>query len=148
MKSLRSKSLNVAADTLPIMGKSRGEREPLTLLGEIKDALAAWLQWQNFGTTDAPLFICLQKVQGDVRISCSGIYHLIRDHLGACAGVKARTHGLRHAAVTAVLGSSAAISARSAPFFRHAYLDTVRSYDDFRADHAGKVAAALSAIVQ
>jgi hypothetical protein len=31
---------------------------------------------------------------------------------------------------------------------RHADLDTIRRYDDSRADHAGKVAAALSAVGQ
>jgi integrase/recombinase XerC len=70
------------AGTLSIMGKGRGEREPLTLPPEIKEALAAWLTWRNAEAKDAPLFICLSTGQPNERISGSGVYHLIRDQLG------------------------------------------------------------------
>lgn len=146
--SLDVSHIDLTAGTLSIMGKGRGEREPLTLPPEIKEALETWLQWRNADAPDAPLFICLQKVQGDGRISGSGIYHLVRDQLGARAGINARPHGLRHAAVTAALDVFGGDFRKVRAFSRHANLDTVRRYDDSRADHAGKVAAALSAIVQ
>jgi integrase/recombinase XerC len=138
---------DIAAGSLSIMGKGRGEREPLTLPPEIKDALAAWLTWRNAEGPDAPLFICLQKVQGDGRISGAGIYHLIRDQLGRRAGINARPHGLRHTAVTAALDVFGGDYRKVRAFSRHSSLDIVRRYDDNRADHGGQVAAALSAIV-
>ncbi len=140
--------VDLASGTLSIMGKGRGEREPLTVPPEIRDALAAWFQWRNAETPDAPLFICLSTGQPNGRISGAGVYHLIRDQLGKRAGVKARPHGLRHAAVTAALDAFGGDYRKVRAFSRHSSLDVVRQYDDNRADHGGQVAAALSAIVR
>lgn len=139
--------VDLAVGTLSIMGKGRGEREPLTLSVEIREALAAWLELRNAYTPDAPLFISLSTGQPNGRISGAGVYHLIRDQLGERAGVKARPHGLRHSAVTAALDAFGGDYRKVRAFSRHANLDTIRRYDDSRADHAGKVSAALSAIV-
>jgi integrase/recombinase XerC len=146
--SLDLARVDIAAGALSIIGKGLGEREPLTLPPEIKEALEPWLKWRNADAPDAPLFICLRKVQGDGWISGSGIYHLIRDQLGNRAGINARPHGLRHAAVTAALDVFGGDFRKVRAFSRHANLDAVRRYDDSRADHAAKVAAALSAIMQ
>jgi integrase/recombinase XerC len=138
---------DLEAGTLSIMGKGRGEREPLTLPPEIKEALAAWLTWRNAEAKEAPLFICLSTGQPNERISGSGVYHLIRDQLGKRAGINARPHGLRHTAVTAALDVFGGDYRKVRAFSRHSSLDIVRRYDDNRADHGGQVAAALSAIV-
>jgi integrase/recombinase XerC len=137
--------VDLEAGTLSIMGKGRGEREPLTLPPEIKEALASWLTWRNAEAKDAPLFICLSTGQPNERISGSGVYHLIRDQLGKRAGINARPHGLRHTAVTAALDVFGGDYRKVRAFSRHSSLDIVRRYDD--ADHGGQVAAALSAIV-
>ena len=39
--------VDLGVGTLSIMGKGRGEREPLTLPPEIKEALESWLKWRN-----------------------------------------------------------------------------------------------------
>jgi integrase/recombinase XerC len=77
------------------------------------------------------------------RLAGNGIYHIIRPQLGARAGVKARPHGLRHTAITSSLDAFNGDYRNTRAFSRHASLDTVRGYDDDRADHAGQVAAAL-----
>jgi integrase/recombinase XerC len=80
------------------------------------------------------------------RLTGGGIYHLVR-WLGKQAGVKARPHGLRHAAVTAALDAFDGDYRKVKVFSRHKSLDIVQRYDDNRADHGGQVAAVLSAIV-
>jgi integrase/recombinase XerC len=59
--------------------------------------------------------------------------------------VTARPHGLRHAAVTAAFDVFGGDFRKVRAFPRCANLDTVSRYDDSRAEHTGKVAAALSA---
>ena len=80
-------------------------------------------------------------------LSGSGIYHIVRDQLGAKAGVKARPHGLRHTGITSALDAFNGDYRKARAFSRHASLDTVRRYDDNRADHAGQVAATLDSIL-
>jgi hypothetical protein len=55
--------------------------------------------------------------------------------------------GLRHTAITAALDAFNGDYRKTRAFSRHASLDTVRRYDDNRADHAGQVAYALDAIL-
>jgi integrase/recombinase XerC len=54
---------------------------------------------------------------------------------------------LRHTAITAALDAFNGDYRKTRAFSRHASLDTVRRYDDNRADHAGQVAQALDAIL-
>ena len=74
------------------------------------------------------------------------IFHIVRA-LGEQAGLKVRPHGLRHTAITAALDAFNGDYRKTRAFSRHASLDTVRRYDDNRADHAGQVAQALDAIL-
>ena len=95
----------------------------------------------------SPLFIALDRNTHDQRLSGSGIYHIVRDQLGAKSGVKARPHGLRHTAITSALDAFNGDYRKARAFSRHASLDTVRRYDDNRQDHAGQVAATLDSIL-
>ncbi len=97
-----------------------------------------------FGLMDEPLELAAYRPR---RLSGSGIYHIIGAQLGARAGIKARPHGLRHTAITSALDAFNGDYRKTRAFSRHAPLDTVRRYDDNRADHAGQVAAALDSIL-
>jgi integrase/recombinase XerC len=132
---------------LDLFGKGRSEREPMTLPANVKQALAAW-PVRSSQDRNAPLFVGLDRAsKGNGRISGAGNYHIISSQLGAKAGVKARPHGLRHTAITAALDAFNGDYRKTRAFSRHASLDTVRKYDDNRADHAGQVATALDSIL-
>ncbi len=93
------------------------------------------------------VFIALDGNTYGERLSGSGVYLIRRSQLGARAGVNARPHGLRHSAITSALDAFNGDYRKTRAFSRPASLDTVRRYDDNRADHAGQVAAALDSIL-
>ena len=64
--------------------------------------------------------------------------------LGERAGIRARPHGLRHAAVTAALDAFAGDVRKVAKFSRHRDLNTLTRYDDARRDDAGEVSRRLA----
>jgi len=147
IESLNIGHVDLSASTLSVLGKGRTEREPMTIPANVKSALASWLALRSGTGPDAPLFISLDNASRGKRISGAGLYHVIRDQLGARAGVNARPHGLRHTAITAALDAFNGDYRLARSFSRHASLDTVRRYDDNRADHAGRVAQALDSIL-
>ena len=134
--------------TLQVLGKGRSEREAMTIPANVKQALSAWLRVRGADAPDAPLFVALDNHNRGVgkRITGAGIFHIVRQ-LGNQAGLKVRPHGLRHTAITAALDAFNGNYRKTRAFSRHASLDTVRRYDDNRADHAGQVAHALDAIL-
>ncbi len=147
IESLDIGHLDLAAGTLFVLGKGRTEREPMTLPLNTKQALEAWLAVRGADDRAAPLFIAMDRNSHGERLSGSGIYHIIRSQLGVRAGISARPHGLRHSAITSALDAFNGDYRKTRAFSRHASLDTVRRYDDNRADHAGQVAAALDSIL-
>ncbi|HXW21346.1 MAG TPA: tyrosine-type recombinase/integrase [Rhodomicrobium sp.] len=147
IERLNVEHLDLARGTLSVLGKGRIEREPLTLPLNAKQALTAWLAYHAPEDPTAPLFIALDNCSNGARLSGSGIYHIIRSQLGTRAGIDTRPHGLRHTAITAALDAFNGDYRKTRAFSRHASLDTVRRYDDNRADHAGQVAHALDAIL-
>jgi integrase/recombinase XerC len=147
IESLDIGHLDLAAGTLSVLGKGRTEREPMTIPVNVKSALEAWLAFRGTEDKAAPLFVALDRASFGERLAANGIYHIIRAQLGERAGVKARPHGLRHTAITAALDAFNGDYRKTRAFSRHASLDTVRRYDDNRADHAGQVAAALDSIL-
>jgi len=60
--------------------------------------------------------------------------------LGAAAGVRARPHGLRHAAITAALDATGGDVRAVQKFSRHRDVRVLQRYDDNRRDLAGGVA--------
>jgi integrase/recombinase XerC len=139
--------VDLAGGTLSIKGKGKQERITLTLPPHAKDALALWLELRGCNTPAAPLFVSLTTNQEEGRISGTGIYLLIRDQLGARAGVKARPHGLRHTAITAALDAFNGDIRKTRRFSRHASISTVALYDDSREDHAGAIAQVLDGLM-
>lgn len=129
--------LDLAAGTLAVLGKGKAEKAKLTLPAPTRAALAAWLEVR--APAPGPLFTSLDPARkGSGRLTAGGLYALVRA-LGDGVGVRARPHGLRHAAITAAL--DAGIDVRQVRrFSRHAKLDTLLVYDDNRQDLAGDVA--------
>lgn len=140
--------IDLAAGTLAIMGKGRLEKEKLTVPAEVKDALGNWLHYRRATDPAAPVFIGLSRAsRGDGRLTGDGLLRIIAG-LGERVGIRARPHGLRHAAVTEALNAFGGDFRKVRSFSRHASLETVRKYDDSRADHAGQVSKALAAILK
>ncbi len=138
--------VDLAGDKLLVLGKGSRERIALTLPRNAKDALTAWLEWRAGCPADAPLFVNLAHNSPGNRLSGAGVYHVIAYQLGERANITARPHGLRHAAITAALDAFGGDYRKARAFSRHASLETVRRYDDNRADHAGQVAAVVDGL--
>ena len=138
--------IDLGARKVHVLGKGSRERVTLTLPTNALDALSAWIELRGQAGADEPLFTNLAHNGGAARISGSGVYHLIRDQLGGRAKVKARPHGIRHTAITAAIDAFGGDYRKARAFSRHASLETVRKYDDNRADHAGQVAAVIDGL--
>lgn len=147
IESLDIGHVDLARGTVFVLGKGRTEREPMTIPANTKQALEDWLAVRGDCDQASPLFIALDRNTHGQRLSGSGIYHIVRSQLGAKAGVRARPHGLRHSGITSALDAFNGDYRKARAFSRHASLDTVRRYDDNRADHAGQVAATLDSIL-
>ncbi|GBF28329.1 tyrosine recombinase XerC [bacterium MnTg02] len=145
--SLNIGHADLEAGAVLVMGKGSSELEPLTLPANTKAALEAWLAVRGTDDPDAPLFVNVSRAHHGERMTGAGVYHLIRCYLGTKAGVIARPHGLRHTAITKALDVFSGDYRKARAFSRHASLDTVRRYDDNRADHGGQVAHAIDALV-
>jgi integrase/recombinase XerC len=130
--------LDLGASALWILGKGRTQRERLTLPGPTGDALRAWLGHR--GEAPGPLFVSLDRARKGVgRLTGSAVYAIVRG-LGDWAGVRARPHGLRHAAITEALDRTGGDVRRVQRFSRHKDIRVLQVYDDSRQDLAGQVA--------
>ncbi len=146
--------VDLAAGVVWVLGKGRSEKAKLTLPDPTAAALRAWLEVRGrepgpdaspgASPAPAPLFIALAPPHRGHRLTGHTVYRIVRQ-LGEAAGVRARPHGIRHAAVTAVLDLSGGDVRAARKFSRHSSLETVLKYDDNRADMAGQFARRLAA---
>jgi integrase/recombinase XerC len=83
-----------------VLGKGDQDRELLTLPHETAAALRAWITVR--GEEPGPLFVNFDRAGKGRRLAATSVYRMVRE-LGQRAGVRARPHGLRHRAITAVL---------------------------------------------
>lgn len=124
--------------TLAVLGKARTQRETLTLPRPTRAALDAWIAAR--GPAPGPLFHRLDVGgAGTGRLTGAAVYALVR-RLGEAAGIRARPHALRHAAITAVLDKSDGDVRAAQRFARHRDPRTTITYDDNRKDLAGQMA--------
>lgn len=131
--------LDVEAATLSIVGKGRRERETVTVPPSTLAALLLWI-----GSRDAgPMFTTFSRAARNERLTGNGLYRIIRS-IGQAAGIKARPHGLRHAAITEALDVTGGNVRAVQRFSRHADVRTLALYDDNRTDMAGEVAAMVA----
>jgi integrase/recombinase XerC len=133
--------------TLAIIGKGRnGEKQRLTLPPEVRAILRQWLKFRKPAGRSEPLFVSLSRASTEGRITGDGIYKICKE-LGEMSGLTVRPHGLRHTAITEALNVFNGDFRKVRAFSRHASLDTVRRYDDSRADNAGAVAKGLALVL-
>lgn len=129
---LQKEDVDLQAKRVAIRGKGRLELEWRTLPESTCAALSAWM-----------------VVRGDHAGSLLGwsddsIYSVV-GRLGQKAlGKHVRPHGLRHAAITAVLDANGGDVRAAAQFSRHKDLRTLVRYDDSRQDLAGAMASLVA----
>lgn len=126
-----------------VLGKARSQKEPVTLPGPTKEALAAWLEVR--GTAPGALFTNFDHARkGDGRLTGSAVYAIVST-LGKKAGLVIRPHGLRHLAITSALDLMKGDVRAVQKFSRHKDLRVLNVYDDNRRDFGGEVAALVAA---
>ncbi len=140
--SLDLEHVDLEAGTLALLGKGREGRELLSLPSETAGVLRAWLEQR--GLEAGPLFLNFDRAGKGQRLTSTSIYRIVRD-LGDQVQVRARPHGLRHAAITAVLDLSQGDVLAAARFSRHADIRTLTVYDDNRQDLGGRMARLVAA---
>jgi integrase/recombinase XerC len=132
--------VDLGHSTLSILGKGRTAKEPVTLAASTLKAIAEWIAAR--GSEPGPLFCNLDNGHRRQRLSGTGVYDLVR-RLGELAGIRARPHGLRHAAITEALDRGQDVRAVQR-FSRHRDLRVLLVYDDCRRDLGGEVARAIA----
>lgn len=142
--ALNISDVDVQGARLMVVGKGhQGEPMPMTLPDQTLTALKEWISHR--GTEPGALFLnCDHARKGkDNSLSDNGIYRIVC-RLGNKSFIRARPHGLRHAAITTVLdimGGNVRVAQR---FARHASPDTTLRYDDNRTDLGGSAAKRLA----
>jgi integrase/recombinase XerC len=126
--------LDLEAGTVEVREKGEHDRIPLTLPDETRVALQAWLDVR--GREPGPLFVSLDhatasRASEPQRLSATLIYREVRK-LGDRVQVKARPHGVRHGAITAVLDLNGGNVRAAQQFSRHKDVRTLLRYDDNR----------------
>lgn len=141
-------AVDLEAGTVSVLGKGREEREPLTLPAKTREALADWLRVRRDVVvsegekTRRPLFVNFDRAGKGDRLTGTGLYLLVRA-LGLKAGVKARPHGLRHAAITEACKAAQANGyalEEVLDFSRHRNVKTLMVYRDRERNVQGKLA--------
>ena len=137
-------ALSLERTTLDILGKGKRQKQRCTVPAPAVRALQRWLRMR--GTSPGPLFCRLDRARGKsrARLTTAGLYKMI-SKLGDAAGLRARPHGLRHAAVTEALKVTGGDVRKAQRFARHANPHTTMIYDDDLSDVAGEVAAMVAA---
>jgi integrase/recombinase XerC len=139
-------NLQLAGDPphLLVRRKGRDRLERRTLPPETQAAIEAWLEVR--GRAPGPLFHRLDRATPEGHLEPmdgSSIYRMVRS-LGDRALVRARPHGLRHAAITEALEVTGGNVRAVQRFAGHANPTTTMVYDDERRDIAGEVARSIA----
>jgi integrase/recombinase XerC len=129
--------VELEAGTVAVLGKGETDKVKLTLPEPTQSALADWLEVR--GREPGPLFVNFDRAAKGERLTGTSLYRIVSE-LGCKAGVKARPHGLRHAAITEALDLMQGDLRAVQRYSRHKDVRTLNVYDDNRADLAGEVA--------
>jgi integrase/recombinase XerC len=145
--SLDLEHLDLEHESVWVLGKSRNERERLTLPQQTIDTLLEWLHYRGWGP--GALFTSMNPSGcGDGRLTGRSIGRILGE-LGLRAGVgHVRPHGLRHASISEALDKSGGDVRAVQRFSRHKDVNMLLIYDDARRDIAGGVARMVAAGVQ
>ncbi len=133
--------VDLAAAAVMVQGKGRTGKEPRTLAPQTAAALRAYLDKR--GTEPGPLFVNVDRAGKGRRLTGRAVAYIV-GALGTAVGIRARPHGLRHAAITRALELLHGDLSKARRFSRHADVRTLMVYDDRRQDAAGDLAKALA----
>ena len=135
--------VDLAAGTVAVLGKGKGEKGLVTLNAPTATALADWLA--SRGERPGPLFVRLDRAASSPTRLDAGNAARVAKRLGLLAGVARGTnpHGLRHQGITRALDLAGGDVRKVQRFSRHAKLETLLRYDDNRRDEAGSIAKLL-----
>jgi integrase/recombinase XerC len=133
--------LDLEAKTVSILGKGRSARQSMTLATDTIKALRDWLNFR--GLKPGPLFINFCQNSKGTRLTGRSVARVVKK-LGDRAGLQARPHGLRHAAITDALDAMGGDVRAVQKFSRHRTLQTITLYDDNREDVAGKISEIIA----
>jgi integrase/recombinase XerC len=142
--SLDLEHLDLEAGTVSVLGKGRSERVTLTLPEPTACVLRDWLELR--GTEPGPLFLNMDRARKGRRLTGRSVARVVGE-LGRSIGIRARPHGLRHAAITDALDITRGDVRAVQKFSRHRDLRTLTVYDDNRRDLAGDVAKLVASVV-
>ena len=133
---------DLEAGTVSVLGKGCAGRSLLTLPEPTREALRQWIRART--PDPGPLFVNFDRAAKGRRLTGTSLYRIVRD-LGKKAGVRARPHGLRHAAITEALDLTGGNVRAVQRFSRHRDLRILNVYDDNRTDLGGQVARLVAA---
>ncbi|RJQ65749.1 MAG: integrase [Desulfobacteraceae bacterium] len=139
--SLDLADLDMNKGVLAVKGKGRTEKQLMTLPQPTLNALSAWVEVRGDGS--GALFTNFDRAGKGERLTGAAIFYLVR-RFGKKAGLVARPHGLRHAAITEALDLTGGDVRKVQKFSRHRDLRTVCLYDDCREDVGRQVAALVA----
>lgn len=141
--SLDIEDVDLSGSRVMVQGKGKTEKSPMTIPEPTKRALEAWIGFR--GMEAGALFVSRDRTgkAETRRLTDNGLYRMICS-LGKRAGVRARPHGIRHAAVTQVLNLTGGDLRLAQRFARHSNPATTILYDDQRRDGAGDAARILA----
>ncbi len=143
---LNLEDVDLAAGRVWIQGKGRSEKEPISLVPESMEALAAWLEVRK-GEKAAPVFVSVSRWRaiGEARLSARAVELVTKGAAKAVGeGRRFNPHGLRHTAISRCARLTGGDMVQTASFSRHASLATVKHYLDDLTDVRGKAAAAVA----
>jgi len=143
--ALNIEDVDLGTGMIMVTGKGCAEASPITLPDPTKEALAEWIEMR--GESEGPLFTNLDNAHKGSRLTGSAIYAIVRK-LGQRVGVKARPHGLRHAAITTAAEITKGNVVAIRRFSRHRNVQTVMVYVDNYKDEGGEIAKQLAGRVQ
>ncbi len=142
--------LDLDGERVAVRGKGQGgQKQWITIAPQTVKAIREWVNARARLDLpkDGPLFVNLDHRDGKGRLKPGGLYAVL-GKLGEAAGIaRWHPHGLRHAAVTAVLDITGGDLRTAQKFARHADPKTTLAYDDALRDVAGEATRMLAAMV-
>lgn len=144
--SLDVEDLDLARNTVAVIGKRRTAKTLLSLAPATKTVLSDWLRVR--GSEPGPLFLNFDHSdKGETRrLTGTSIYRIVRGR-GQTAGVKVAPHGLRHTAITEACKAAQAAGMpleEVMDFSRHRDVKILMIYRDRERNVQGQIASLVA----
>lgn len=139
--------VDLANNTLMVLGKGDNAKQGLTLPTRTAEALRAWIDVR--GNHPGPLFTNLHRSEAiaGTRLTTTSLYRIIC-RLGEDTGQKVRPHALRHTAISTAVERAVEAGvtdlSKILHFSRHKNLKTLQVYLDDHENFQGRLAAVVA----